>query len=133
MNKYWMYIVVIGFSLLSSSVHAVTVQWENSYHIGTEAGKTRLLVAELSAPASETVIIPFRIGAEGNATFDVDYTMDTSPMTIEPGFTSAIRTITIYEDQISEPQEYVTIHMGSPTHATAAGTTEFHALIIDND
>ncbi len=54
-------------------------------------------------------------------------------MTIEPGFTSAIRTITIYEDQISEPQEYVTIRMGSATNATTSGTTEFHALIIDND
>ncbi len=59
MNKYWMYFGVMAFSLLSSSVHAVTVQWENSYHIGTEAGGTRLLVAELSAPATETVTIFF--------------------------------------------------------------------------
>lgn len=126
---------VIGFYLLSSSAYGVTVEWENSYHLGTEAGNTRLLVVELSEISDVPVTVFFRVGNDSTATpgENKDYTMDTSPITIEPGFTTAIRPIAINEDRESESTESIVIYMGHVINATRGMTTVFHAGIIDND
>lgn len=98
----------------------------------TSAGEsgTMVVTAQLSAASGLAVTVPYAVS--GTAT-GADYTITTSPITIAAGQTTGTATITITGDTVDEDDETVIVTMGTPTNATAAGTTVHTATIADDD
>jgi hypothetical protein len=85
----------------------------------------------LSEAASEDVVVPFSVG--GTATLNVDYSIDSSPVTISAGGAQATIEVTMYDDAMDEEDETVVITMGTPTNAVK-GIPNVHTITIyDND
>lgn len=81
----------------------------------TEGG-IRNISVKLSAPATKPVTIPFTISGAG--TPGVDYAVSNNPMTIPVGATARHIRIAARTDGIDEPNEPLTITLGTPTGAT---------------
>ncbi len=110
---------------------APTVQFTVASQTEAENVGTMTLIAELSTILTEEVTIPFSV--DGSATDGMDYTITSSPISIAAGSTTAEITLTVNEDNEDEPNETVTVTIGTPTNATAFGTTAHTATIEDND
>ncbi|MCP3936868.1 MAG: hypothetical protein GY708_16015, partial [Actinomycetia bacterium] len=77
------------------------------------------------------VQVPVTFG--GTADDPDDYSPSTSTITITEGSTTANLTLTVDDDDLDEDNETVIVTIGSPTNATASGTTVHTATINDND
>lgn len=85
----------------------------------------------LSSAAPGNVIIPFTI--TGTASSGADYTIAVSPLTIPYGSSSGSIFVSATDDVGDEPDESLTIAMGTPTHATLGVATNSTVTIIDMD
>ncbi|MFZ2197101.1 MAG: Calx-beta domain-containing protein, partial [Thermodesulfovibrionales bacterium] len=108
-----------------------TVQWTAASQASVNETGSMTVTAQLSAVSGQNVTIPFTV--TGTATGGTDYTITASPITINAGSTTATATITITGDAINEGNETVILTMGTPTNATASGTTVHTATITDDD
>ncbi|MCX7825400.1 MAG: S8 family serine peptidase, partial [Verrucomicrobiae bacterium] len=105
----------------------------SSEQSAVESGWVQVRV-NLSAPAGETITIPFTIG--GTATLGVDYflTPSTNVITIPAGAAVGTNTfVQILTDSIPEWGETVVLTMGTPTNATLGATTVYTLTITDDD
>lgn len=111
---------------------APTASFTSASQSGAENGGALSITAQLTNKSHQTVSVPFTLGgsATGGGT---DYTIAASPITIAAGTTSADITLTPVDDSLHEFSETVVITMGSPTNATASGTTVHTVTISDND
>ena len=94
-------------------------------------GAVMTVTAELTTASGKDVTVPYSI--TGTATLNTDYTITASPVTIPAGSTTASITITISGDTTDEANETVILTLGTPTNATASGTTVHTATINDDD
>ena len=125
----------------SPSVHTIkitntpvipTVAFDLSSQTSNNSSGGKLYVRViLSDPASADVVVPFSVG--GTATLNVDYSIDSSPVTISAGGAQATIEVTMYDDAMDEEDETVVITMGTPTNAVK-GIPNVHTITIyDND
>ncbi|MDE0153470.1 MAG: hypothetical protein OXN23_06380, partial [Gammaproteobacteria bacterium] len=104
---------------------------------GDDSSKTTdmTFTVRLSGASGRTVTVPYTL--DGTATAPADYTAPVSlTVTIAPGDTSASIAIPVKGDEIDEPDETVTVTLGTPTHATlstAKGAGTGSGTITDND
>ncbi|MDA1263655.1 MAG: hypothetical protein O2816_01090, partial [Planctomycetota bacterium] len=85
----------------------------------------------LSAVSGHAVTVPFTLA--GDATPNVDYTADASPLVIPAGQTTGSITITPAADTSPESDETVELTLGAPTNATL-GAPSVHVLtVLDDD
>ena len=110
-----------------------TVQFTAASQTSVAESGTLTITVQLSAVSSKAVSVPFSINGASTAVNPADYSISSSPLAIAAGATTATATITIGTDTIDEPNEVVIIDMGSPTNATASGTTSHTATINDDD
>lgn len=109
-----------------------TVQWTAASQSVNEDGASVTITAQLSAASGQAVSIPYTV--TGTATgAGSDYSITASPISIAAGSTSATVTVTIVDDTTLESSETVIVTMGTPTNATASGTTVHTVTIVDND
>ena len=104
-----------------------------SQSTANESG-TATITAQLSTVSSLDVSVPFTINGSSTATGSgTDYTITVTPITITAGNTTADITVTIATDGLDENDETVIVDMGTPTNATASGTTSHQVTITDDD
>jgi hypothetical protein len=108
-----------------------TVQWTTASQSVVENAETITITAQLSGASSFTITVPFTVSGTAIGS-GVDYTIDSSPVTIPAGETTTNISLTIVEEIVVEPTETVIITMGTPTNATK-GTTDIHIASITND
>lgn len=113
-----------------------TVQWSAASQSNSESVTSVTVTASLSAVSGLAVTVPFTIDAastaKGGAGLDYTFT-PASSLTIAAGSTSASITFTINDDAIYETDETIIVNMGTPTNATASGTTVHTITILNND
>jgi hypothetical protein len=113
---------------------ALFVSWDKAAETASEAASPSIqLKAQLSGPAAGAVTVPFTLS--GTATRGTDYSTPISAgqLTIAAGATSATYIISVIDDQESDPDETVIVTMGTPTGATASGTTTYTLTIADDE
>lgn len=98
-----------------------------------EDNTTVTLGVELSFPTTGPVTVPIWVEAGSTATLGVDYDITSGPVVVPPGSTMSVITITIYEDNIDEDDEFVFISMGEPDNATLGEPRRFTLTIRDDD
>lgn len=105
-----------------------TVAFTTAAQSGAENGGVLTVTAALSNPSDQTVSVPFTLGgtAIGSGT---DYSISTSPLTINAGDTTADITISPVVDDLYEGDEEVILTLGTPTNASASGTTVHTAIL----
>ena len=83
----------------------------------------------LSAASGREITVPYSY--IGSATEFQDYTIVPSPLVIAAGLTTADIGVTVYDeaDGIPEPDEAVTVTLGTPTNASL-GSPSMHSLVI---
>ncbi len=99
--------------------------------VGEDVG-TATITAQLSALSGRNVSVPFSLSgtATGSGT---DYSITSSPVTINAGSTTTTITTTVINDSLDENNESVIVTMGSPTNATQGATPVHTVTITDND
>jgi hypothetical protein len=128
-------------TLGSTTVHTVTINdndptptvtFSPSSQSSISETGSLTIAANLSAASGQTITVPFTVSgtATGSGT---DYTITTSPITFNPGITSASITININQDVLDETNETVIVTMGTPTHALQGLTIIHTATITDDD
>jgi len=110
-----------------------TVQFTTASQASAGETGTMTITAQLSAVSGLAVSVPFSVNGTSTATATTDYTITASPLSIPAGSTTATITITIAGDTTDENDETVVVDIGSPTNATASGTTSHTATITDDD
>ncbi|MFH0938004.1 MAG: M6 family metalloprotease domain-containing protein [Planctomycetota bacterium] len=125
-----------GATMTFGATSSVSVSFTTASQSLTESsGGTMTITAQLSAPSTSAVTVPFTVS--GTATQGADYTITASPITISAGSTTGNITITLINDTIWEHNEKIIVTMGTPTCASInvfRGATPVHtATIIDND
>ncbi|MDI6731199.1 MAG: Calx-beta domain-containing protein [Candidatus Margulisbacteria bacterium] len=108
-----------------------TVGFTSAAQSSAAESGTMTITASLSAVSGRAVSVPYTMS--GTATNGTDYSITTSPITIAAGSTTGTITITITSDTAVEGNETVIVAMGTPTNATASGTTTHTATITDDD
>lgn len=97
-----------------------------------ESGGTVSISVSLSHPSSQIISIPFMLSGSATGT-GTDYTISTSPITINPGVTNGTILVSVVNDLLNELSETIIVTMGTPANALR-GTTDIHTLTItDND
>lgn len=110
---------------------AVSVQWTTGSQAKGEAHPTTKVTAKLSAVSPLNVVVPFTLS--GTAANGSDYTILNSAITIPAGTLKVSTTISIIDDLIVEPNEFVILTMGIPVNATLGFVTNHSLMIVDND
>ncbi len=118
-------------TITNDDAAGTTVQWTSASQLSAAESGTMTVTAQLSQTSASTVTVPFTIS--GTATNGTDYTITASPISITAGNTTGSATITITTDVAIESNETVILTMGTPTNATASGTTVHTASIRDDD
>lgn len=99
---------------------------------GNESVAAISIPISLSAPASQTVTIPYSVTAV-SAVQGSDYTIISGPATIPIGATATTITLTIINDTVNEPDETVVITLGTPTNATLGSPSSYTYTILNDD
>ena len=130
-----------GATLGTTSVHTLTitdnddpvpptVTVSTGQTVAEDAG-TVSVIATLSAVSDSDVTVPFSV--TGTATDGSDFTIDSSPLTIAAGQTTATISVSVTDDSVDEPDETVVVTLGTPTGATLGSNAEHTVTITDND
>ncbi|TWU35268.1 Calx-beta domain protein [Novipirellula aureliae] len=98
--------------------------------IDESAGSLSIRVV-LSSQSDKTITVPYTIG--GTASSGSDYTISASPLTFEPGTTSANIVINVVDDEFVENDETVSIALGLPSGATLGAISTETITIRNND
>ena len=107
-------------------------QFPVTFETAGEAAGQRQLLVTLSEPAPGPVEIDFT--ASGSATAQVDYVLDSiSPLVIAPGATSRAIFLTVLDDDVPEPAEFIRVELTGITGATLGNGTAFDLTIGDDD
>jgi outer membrane protein OmpA-like peptidoglycan-associated protein len=96
-----------------------------------ESVGTVTVTVVLSAASGQSITVPFTVG--GTASSPADYTISAGPITIAAGATTGSAAITVVNDTVDEPDETVTMTLGTPTNATLGSTTAQTVTIQDDD
>jgi len=115
--------------LVSSVDEPPLVQFTTARQSGAEDGGPMTVVARLSKPSNQEVVVPFIVG--GDAVSEEDYTITTSPLTIPAGATTGTITITPNNDAVFYGSKEVTLVMEAPIGAALGTTTVHTATIVD--
>jgi len=109
-----------------------TVQFASASQSGPEDAGPMTVGVVLSAPSGLDATIPFTVSgaATGGGT---DYAVTGSPIVIPAGDTEGAITITPTAETLLEADETVILALGTPTNATASGTTTHTATIANDD
>lgn len=103
---------------------------ESGQTVDEGAGEIRVLL-QLTAATDKTVSIPFSL--DGTAIPGDDYTVNSSPVVILPGYTTAEIVVNIIDDDVDEDTETAVLIMGSPTNAVKGNPFTHIMNIEDND
>jgi hypothetical protein len=103
----------------------VRFTWERQV-VAESAGHVGIQV-QLSAASGKTITVPY--GVTGSATQGQDYGIQASPLVIAPGNSTANIPVNIYQDTLEEPDETITVTMGTPSNAFL-GTPSVHTAVI---
>jgi hypothetical protein len=99
----------------------------------SEAAGTMTLVVQLSSVATSTVTIPFSVTGGSATGGGVDYSISSSPLTINAGASTAEITISLVNDLLDENDETIVITLGTPSGAVLGTTTQSTVTIVDDD
>ncbi|MCZ2340934.1 MAG: hypothetical protein LC104_03960 [Bacteroidales bacterium] len=101
---------------------------------GNTGNKTITFTVTLDRASYQTVTVPFTV-SNVDAVSGTDYTVVTSsPLTFNPGDTTATITINTIGDTIAEPDETFNVTLGTPTNATLqTGATVGVGTILNDD
>jgi bacillolysin len=96
-----------------------------------ENGGSIAVQLKLSGVTSQDVSVPFTVG--GTANQGSDYRLTGHVFTVPAGSASGRVVIEVVNDQLEEPDETVTLTLGTPSNATLGAATQASVTIIDND
>ncbi|MBU6153781.1 MAG: hypothetical protein KGP28_05720 [Bdellovibrionales bacterium] len=98
----------------------------------TEAGPALTVTLNLNGPASAAISVPFSLS--GSALQGSDYSMSSTSFSFAMGSSSASVTLTPVNDTMDEPDETVTLTLGTPVGPATLGSPNGQAITItDND
>lgn len=86
---------------------------------------------ELSAPATQDVIVP--IALDGSANRPLDYETEASSVVIPAGAQHAMIELRVVDDILDEASETVTIKLAAPSNAILSSPAEYRLEISDDD
>ncbi|MFA5842324.1 MAG: Calx-beta domain-containing protein [Candidatus Gracilibacteria bacterium] len=109
-----------------------TVSWTVVSQDASENDGTITVTAQISDYSAFDVIVPFTVSGTSTGS-GVDYSITESPVIIPSGSLTSGATITLADDLMDEVNETVILTMGEPINATAGGTIEQTAIIVDDD
>ncbi len=101
-----------------------------SQEIVESSGTTQIRI-DVSSAFDGPVTLPFTVS--GTATENDDFTIDSSPLTIAAGQTTAVIDLTLVDDDEFEGAETLTIGLLPPSFGTLTNVTEFTATIHDHE
>lgn len=110
---------------------APSIAFQSSSQTVLETGGSVSLNVVMSNPAGQDVTIP--LSYSGSATQDADYTVNTTNLVIPSGSTSGTFTVGILDDADYDPDEQVTVSLGSPTNAVLGSPADQTITIEDNE
>jgi hypothetical protein len=110
---------------------AGTVRFTTVRQTAVEQGGSINITAELPAPATQNVLVPFVI--TGTASPGSDYTVPANQIVIPAGSLSGSAVINLVNDTATESTETIVITMGTPVNASPGGITQHLVTILDND
>ncbi len=96
----------------------------------SEASSNLSLVITLDQSSSQPTVVT--LGSSGSATSGLDYALP-AQVTIPPGGTSAGTTLVIFDDNLFEGDETVSIQLNTTSQGTAGVSREVAITILDND
>lgn len=108
-----------------------TVQFSSASQSVSEGVGTVTVRVNLSAVSGYTVQVPFSV--TGTASNPSDHNLSNGTLTIPAGSTFVTTSFNVVDDTLYEANETVILTLGSPTHATASGTTVQTVTINNND
>jgi Flp pilus assembly protein TadG len=125
--------VEISGSVVGDGTPTVTFSASELPEPRDEGSGTVILGVRLNIATTNTVVVPLILS--GAATYNVDYTINPSSLTVSlaPGETSANVIITLIDDTLDEYNESLVITMGTPVNANRGSPSEFRMVIADND
>lgn len=107
-----------------------SVQFTAAAASASENAGSLTVTLVLSETSPVDVEVPFSVG--GSATPNVDYTLESSPVTILAGQLTRDVALTLLDEGLYEADETVVLTLGTPTGAVLGATTE-HTATVSND
>ena len=98
-----------------------------------EADGAIIIDIQMSVATSKYVTLPFSVSGTALQGGGLDYTITPSPLVLIPGKTMAEILVQINDDNIDEPDETITVTLGTPTNANLASPDTHTVTILDND
>jgi hypothetical protein len=86
-----------------------------AYSVHEDDG-TAVITVTLNGPSSQSIEIDYAT-SDGTATEGTDYTATSGTLTFPPGMTSQSFSVTIIEDNTSEPSETINLTLSDPVNA----------------
>jgi len=98
---------------------------------GNSGTSTYTVNVTLTPAATATVTVPVEVDAANTSADAADYTLNTTSLTFSAGQTSKAVTVTVTGDATIEPDEVLSLRLGTPTGAALGAAT--HGITIAND
>ena len=124
--------VELGFSGTgagSMSGALTDVNFKTTYQTVEETQGTIAVVVELNSPSTDTVSVPFSVTGTAVQGAGADYQISASPVTINPGDTTATIYVVLNNDGLAEGDESLVIGLDTPINATR-GPQYIHTIKI---
>ena len=131
----------VNATLGSPGVHTITIEGPPpkptvSFKIASQTsddavGGVLTVWVVLSAAYPSNVTVPFSVS--GTAINNIDYTIDSSPVTIIAGSGQSKIEVTLIDDDLNEADETIVISLGTPTNANLGSPSVHTITIYDND
>ncbi|MCF8357347.1 MAG: IPT/TIG domain-containing protein [Prolixibacteraceae bacterium] len=107
------------------------VNFANAFTNVAESGGTFTVLLSMSSTSSSNVTVNYSVS--GSAIENTDYTIESSPVTIPAGSSSAAIEISVTDDTSTENDETIIITINSVTNAAIGIPAQHTVTIIDND
>lgn len=99
----------------------------------SEAAGTLNVTVNLSAASSKTILVPISLNGSSSASgAGVDYTLNSSSMTFNPGEITKQLTIALVNDGFAEADESIVLDVGTVTNATV-GAMATHSITLTSE
>jgi len=108
------------------------VRWTTSDQELVEDAGSVTIYAGLDSISGLNVDVPYTVSGSSTGGGS-DHNAVQGSLTIPAGQTNAFLTLNLIEDALNESAETLIVTMGTPTHATRAGSPQHVATILDND
>lgn len=117
---------------VNEPVPTTTVSLQTSAQTRLEDAGELKATLQLSSPSDSPVSVPFTL--TGSAANGSDFMITQSPVVIPAGITSLDILVNLIDDNADEPDETITIELGTPVGALLDGDNSVHTVtIVDND